>query len=248
MLHGYNNDNPSYVMAFDGATGEILWHKERPTDAEKRSENRDAYTTPVIAAIDGKPQMIVVGAQFITSHDLTDGGELMRLSGLNANNDKWNRLVASSFVHEGRLIVTSRKNAIFAYDLQKLGLHRDEALLWKFTEQPLPDVPSPVGDGRYVYFSTDQGAVSCLDAKTGNRVWGPEQSGLGTTSSSMVYADGKVYLSDESSATVVLAAGPEFKILALNKLDGSYTLASPAISGNRMYIRTAEYLYCIGNR
>ena len=71
---------------------------------------------------------------------------------------------------------------------------------------------------------------------------------MGRTSASMVLGDGKVYVCDETSATAVMATGPEFKMLAMNKLDGSYTLASPAISGNRMFIRTSEYLYCIGNQ
>lgn len=246
MIHGYSTDAPSYVMAFNGATGEILWHKERDTDVKRRTESRDAYTTPLVATIDGKPQLVVVGADYITGHDLANGDELWRVGGLNPDNHDQKRLVASSIVHGDRLFVPSRKGPILALDLKKLAV-ADDSLVWEYNEGTLPDVPSPVTDGDYLFMADDQGAVSCLDAKSGKLMWGPEDTSLGRTSSSMVLADGKIYLSAETGATAVVAAGPEYKMLAINKLDGSYTLSSPAITDDRVLIRTAEYLYCIGN-
>jgi len=248
MIHGFSTDAPSYVMAFDGASGEILWRKERSTDAPPRTETRDAYNTPLIVMIGGKPQLVVVGANFVTGHDLGNGDELWRVGGINPENHPQKRLVASSFAHGDRLFVHSRKGPILAVDLQKLPASADTAVVWEYNEGTLPDVPSAVSDGAYLYMADDQGSVSCLDVKTGKLVWGPEETGLGRTSSSLVLADGKVYVCDETSATAVVAAGPEFRLLAMNKLDGSYTLASPAIAGDRLFIRTAEYLYCIGNQ
>lgn len=79
----------------------------------------------------------------------------------------------------------------------------------------------------------------------GQVVWGPERVRPGTYSASPVLADGKIYVTSEEGITAVIAAAPEFSLLAENEL-GSYTLASPAISEGRIFIRTEAYLYCIG--
>jgi outer membrane protein assembly factor BamB len=94
----------------------------------------------------------------------------------------------------------------------------------------------------------DSGRVTCLDAKSGKLIWGPERTALGTVSASPLLADGKLYVTNESGVTTVLAAGPAFKVLATNTLDDSYTLASIAVSGSRLFLRTGAYLYCIGKK
>ena len=58
-------------------------------------------------------------------------------------------------------------------------------------------------------------------------------------------ADGKLYVVNEDGVTTVLQAGPEFKVLATNELDGAYTLSSLAIAEGRIYLRTESHLYCI---
>ena len=92
----------------------------------------------------------------------------------------------------------------------------------------------------------DAGLVTCLDAKTGKPLWCPERTVQGSVSSSLLLADGKLFFTNEEAVTVVLAAGPEFEQLAANELDGSYTLSSPVAAGNRLYLRTGAFLYCIG--
>src|SRR5437667_11084577 len=94
----------------------------------------------------------------------------------------------------------------------------------------------------------DSGRVTCLDAKTGKLIWGPERTAQGIVSASPLLADGKLYITNESGVTTVLAAGPEFKVLATNELDDSYTLSSLAVAGSRLSLRTGTYLYCIGRK
>ena len=93
----------------------------------------------------------------------------------------------------------------------------------------------------------DRGRATCLDAKTGEVIWGPERTAQGTVSSSPLVADGKVFLLNENAVTTVLSAGPEFKLLSTNELDGTYTLSTPVAVGSQLFIRTATHLYCIGN-
>ena len=117
--------------------------------------------------------------------------------------------------------------------------------MWKFEGPAAPDVPTPVSDGKYFYMVDDKGLASCLDAGTGETVWGPERTTEGTVSASPILAAGKLYIVNENAVTTVLKAGPKFEILATNELDGGYTLSSPVAVDSQLLIRTGTHLYCI---
>ena len=103
--------------------------------------------------------------------------------------------------------------------------------------------PSPLLVGDLIFMVTDGGSVaSCVEAKTGNVVWS-ERLG-GDCSASPIYADGRIYSCNESGKTSVIAAGREFKVLAENKLDDGI-MASPAVAGKALYLRTKTALYRI---
>ena len=87
----------------------------------------------------------------------------------------------------------------------------------------------------------------CLRVSDGSTVWDRSRIEPGTYSASPLLADGKIYAINEEGTTTVLRAGNEFEILAVNRLD-DYTLASPAVAGNQIFIRTAQHLYCIGKQ
>ena len=95
----------------------------------------------------------------------------------------------------------------------------------------------------------DLGIATCLNAKTGEKVWAGERLNVGATiGASPLLADGKLYITGENAVTVVIAAGPEYKALATNDLDGTFTLSSIAVSGQQLFLRTSTHLYCIGNK
>ena len=108
--------------------------------------------------------------------------------------------------------------------------------------RPLASLLDPARSAR-----PPRGRATCLNAKTGEVIWGPERTAQGTVSSSPLLADGKIYLLNENAVTTVLAAGPEFKLLSTNELDGTYTLSTPVAVDSQLFIRTATHLYCIGN-
>jgi hypothetical protein len=110
-----------------------------------------------------------------------------------------------------------------------------------------PDVPTPVSDGERLFIVDDKGIALCLNVKDGSEIWGRSRMELGTYSASPVLADGKIYSTNEEGSTTVIEAGDEFKILATNKLN-DYTLASPAVSGSQIFIRTSNYLYCLADK
>ena len=243
VLHGMNTDDPSYLVAFDAATGEMLWHHERATDAV--GESPDAYTTPALLEHDGQVQVVISGGDYITGHDPATGEEVWRAGGLNPGKE-WNyRVAGSPSAVDGMVYATSRRNPVLAFNAGGAGDISESHLAWKF-EDGGPDVPSAVTDGRFFYMVDDRGRATCLDAKTGEKIWGPERLAQGSVSASPVLADGKLYVINEDGVTTVLQAGPEFKVLATNTLDGAFTLSSPAIAGGRIFLRTESHLYCIG--
>jgi len=244
VLHGMKTDDPSYIVAFDAATGKALWRQERPTDA--LSESPDAYTTPALLEYAGKTQIVIAGGDYVTGHDPETGKEIWRAAGLNPQKNRNYRIVASPSVVDGMIYAPSRQRPVLALRAGGTGDVTESHLAWKWDGVGAPDVPSPVCDGKYFYMVDDSGKVTCLDAKTGKLIWGPERTAQGTVSSSPLLAEGKLYVINEDAVTTVLAAGPEYKVLATNELDGSYTLASFAVSGSQLFVRTGSALYCIG--
>ncbi len=243
VLHGMNTDDPSYVVAFDAATGKTLWKVERATDAPR--ESPDAYTTPLLVRHGEHEQIVVSGGDVVTGHDPASGKELWRVDALNPRNAPNYRIVASPLAANGIVYAPTRERPLTAIALGDDARPDEKSIVWQWDERGAPDVPTPVCDGELFYMVADDGMATCLDAKTGAVVWGPERTVPGTVSSSPVLADGKLWFTTEEAVTVVLAAGRKFEILATNELDGSYTLSSPVPTDGRLIARTGNFLYCI---
>lgn len=243
VLHGFFTDEPSYVFALRASDGKQLWRVDRPTDMEH--ETPDAYTTPSLLEVGGKKQIVIGGGGYVTGHDPATGRELWRGGGLNPTNSRVFRTIASPLVKGGMIYAPTRVTPFLAFRAGGTGDISTSHLAWKFTDKGAPDVPTPVSDGERLYLADDQGNFTCLNAKTGEKIYGPESTGIGRTSGSPVLADGKLYLTSESGETAVVAAGPKYRLIAKNSLDGSYTLTTPAVAGRELFLRTATHLYCL---
>ena len=88
------------------------------------------------------------------------------------------------------------------------------------------------------------GLVRCCDAKTGKEHYRQRLPGADGFTASPWANDGKVFFLGQNGATVVLAAGPEFKVLATNKLEDMFW-SSAAVAGERLLLRGVDRLYCI---
>jgi outer membrane protein assembly factor BamB len=106
----------------------------------------------------------------------------------------------------------------------------------------VPYISSPILVGDELFVVNDNGILTCLDARTGTSHW--QQRLGGSYSASPVFADGRIYFQNEEGVTTVIAPGREFRRLAVNQLNGSM-LASMAVSGGSIFIRTDTHLYRI---
>jgi outer membrane protein assembly factor BamB len=95
-----------------------------------------------------------------------------------------------------------------------------------------------------VYGLSSVGAV-CLDAKTGEQLW--SQRVQGPFSASPVVGDGKLYVVNEKGTAAVIKLGDKPEVLATNDV-GATILATPAIAGGALYLRSDGHLYCIGSK
>ncbi len=120
-----------------------------------------------------------------------------------------------------------------------------DAIVWAL-DRDTPHVPSPLLHGGILYFTRGHaGVLSAYDAKTGHRHYGPVRlPGVSDVYASMGAAQNRIYVTSRDGTTLVITAGPEFKVLATNRLDDGCD-ASPAVAGREIYLRGQQYLYCL---
>jgi outer membrane protein assembly factor BamB len=211
-----------YVVALDKATGKVRWRKDRA--------GLMAFSTPLV--VDG--QVITVGGRRTISYDVRTGKELWSVS----YGDGFSNVPRPVAAHGMVYVCTG------FYQPEVLAVRLDGRLAWRHGRS-VPLTSSPLVAGEELYMVSDNGIGTCLDARTGRECW--RQRLGGSFSASPVYADGRIYFLSEEGETTVIAPGREFRRLALNRLDGRF-LASMAVSGGALYLRSDRHLYRIENR
>ena len=245
---GIPEDEPleSFLLALNPETGEDLWKHER--DAEARAESWESYITPVPHhGPEAEPQIVLAGADAITGHDAATGRELWRRNFNERRRPNW-RLVPTPASDGERIYMPLPRGGTMAAvrpgdDVTPL----DENTAWRLTRNA-PDVCSPLlYNGRLYVVDGDRHVVTCLNPETGEQVWRGQLNDAAVIRSSPTAGDGKIYFIDERGKVFVLAAGDEFNVLAeIDMGGGQPARSSIVIAGGRLYVRTADTLYCIG--
>lgn len=233
-----------FMAALDKGTGKTVWLYKRAYEPYKDTKPvyLKSYQTPVIMDINGKPQLISNGAMMVTGHDPRTGAELWRVL---YRDDS----TISSIIHgHGLLFVNTGGNPggsqLWAIREGGTGDVTDSHVVWKMTEDA-PHQSSPVLIGDLLYSLSDPGLLICMRAMTGEQVWSEQLRGK--FGASLLTAAGKIYASNLRGTTTIFEAGPEYREVAVNQLDGELW-ASPAVSGNALLLRTKTHLYRIENK
>ncbi len=228
----------SYIVAHDLMSGRERWKVPRMTKAS--SEECDAYTTPLITEVDGRPQMIVMGANQVDGYDPADGKQLWWLP-----NIKGGRTVTGPTVADGLLYVTQGKGGpLLAIKLGGSGELSRHDVVWHY-DQGTPDSSTPVVWENHLFAVTDGGVARAFDAHSGRSDWNPPLRLKGDHKASPVAADGRIYFLNTHGLCTVVTAGSHAEVLAENQIDDD-TIASPAISDGRIYFRGHKALWCVG--
>jgi len=229
-----------YVVALNKDTGQIAWKTPRSTSFMLLpAAMRKAFCTPLPITVNGKEQLISLGAYNGIAYDPDTGKELWSCSLAGFSN------VARPVYADGMLYVSTGHAVaqFWAIRADGAGNVTKTHIAWKFKDSSCI-LPTPLLiDGR-IFMPMDNGVVRCLDPKTGQQIW---QSRLGNAFvSSPLYANGLIYLCSTKGLTTVLRPGGKPDPIAENRLDGRF-MASPAVSGNALFLRTDTHLYRVEN-
>ena len=207
------------------------------TQKEKPNDNKKSYATPTIIEYQGKRQLVSPAAGATISYDPKTGDELWRVRhrGMGFN-------VACRPIFENNLVylTTGVAKRLLAIHPSGTGDVTDTHVAWS-ARRGTPEIPSPLIVGDLMFMVTEGGVVSCLEAKSGNEVWKGRLDG--DYWASPLYANGKIYFFSREGNVSVISAGREFKLLAENEFDEGF-IASPAIAGNTIIVRSLTHLYC----
>src|SRR5262252_7961690 len=193
---------------------------------------------PQVERINGRWEMISLGAKAAYSYDPFTGRELWRVEERSQHSASTRPVVGHGMIFYPTGFSTGQ---LFAVRTGGNGLITDTHVAWKI-KRGVPNKPSILLIDDLIYMINDTGIASCLEAKTGELVW--QKRIGGEYSASPVYADGKIWLFSEDGKTTVIRPGRAFESLAENRLEEGF-LASPAIAGKAFYLRTRTHLYRI---
>jgi outer membrane protein assembly factor BamB len=245
LLH--DNEEESYLLALDAATGNELWRTARTSSGMLKS----GWTTPYIWKNSVRTEIVTVGHAAIISYNL-EGQELWRARTM-LSSSSISPLAANGLLYVGIGAQGDANRPLFAIKPGASGditLAKDatsnEFIPW-FHPRAAGYTSSPLVYGGRIYLVHDLGVLVVLDAASGKELYKTRAGGVGNTfSASPVGAGDRVYLLNEEGATIVLdARADEYKELARNEL-GEMSLASPAVAADALFIRTQTRLYRIG--
>ena len=233
ILYQDQNQN-SFIAAFDAATGRELWRTRRNASV--------GWGTPAAVRVGDHDEIIVNGQYAVVAYNPDNGQELWRASGTTMET------IPTPVVGHGLVFNSSgRAGPTLAIRPGGTGDVTRTHLVWS-SPRGSPFVPSPILFGDYLYMVNDMTSIAtAFEAATGQNVW---QGRLGVArregfSASPVAFDGKIFFTNDDGETFVLRAGNTFELLHTNQI-GERMLASPALVDGRWYFRTEGHLFAIG--
>ncbi len=233
VIFAADNRGGGCLAALDRASGKIAWRKSRPAVS--------TYSSPVVANVAGRDQLLISGCNALSSYDPHTGKEIWSCAGTaeaTCGTVVWNErhVFASGGYPESETL------CVLADGSSKKA--------WSGSFKAYE--PSMVIAGDFLYVVTDKGIAHCVEAATGKMQW--KQRLNGSFSGSPVVCNGLIYVTNDRGTTYVIEASPKAcKVVAENQL-GNDTYASPAISDGQLFLRVGtpgqgarqEMLYCLG--
>jgi outer membrane protein assembly factor BamB len=226
----------SFLAAFDAATGKELWRTPR--------DSKPSWATPTIVQTPERTELVTNGVEHVMGYDAETGRELWRLKGTSMIS------VPTPFVADGLIYVFSGyyRNLRRAYAIRP-GAKGDitdskESIAWMREEAPYLSTPVVSHGYVFAFGSRGSGILNVYDARTGATAH-QRRIGSGTGASASVIASGdRVYCINEDGEVYVIEAGGQFAEKAVNKM-GETVMATPAASGDTLFIRGAQHLFAI---
>ena len=218
----------SKLLALDPATGRVLWQQRRAVPS--------SWTTPLVLDALKPQQIITLGEPWVIAYDFADGRELWRVECLGTD-------LAPSPVFAGRhVLAVSASKQVVAIRPDGTGDVTKTHVAWKY-EDDIPDITSPISNGELIWLLTTDGYLTCLEVKSGAKVW---HKALDLDfNASPVLVGNQLLLVTIKGLGLAVAAGRSFQELGRAEL-GEAVHASPALVGDHLYVRGVTNLFCLG--
>lgn len=224
LLVQYDSNKGGRLLSLDTATGDTRWETIRQVGI--------SWASPILAEIEGNPQVILSAEPLVAGYDPETGEELWSVDCMMGE-------VGPSPAYGDGLVYAANEYA----RLVAIKPGAADPVVWE-NDEYLPEIASPVVSGGLLFIATSYGVLVCYDATTGEKYW-EEEATQGFSASPMV-ADGKLYAMDTGGVMHIFSLSKEMKKLGTPVL-GERAYASPAFSDGTIYLRGEKYLYCIGN-
>jgi outer membrane protein assembly factor BamB len=238
MICDGGRESERFVVALDKMTGQTLWKTDRTYKDGNIPKITHSFCVPLAITVDGKDQIVCPGAHGVYAYDLETGKEIWL-----ARYDGWS-VVSRPVYANGMLYICSGVVKPMMYCINPKGAKGDisetDKIIWK-TKKMVPKMPSPLLVNNRFYTMTSN-KLACRKPATGEIIWNEHISGQHLASP--VYADGAIYLFDQSGGSTVVNASDTFQMISTNRLE-SGCMASPAIYDKSLIVRTATHLYRI---
>lgn len=233
----------SYLLALDAMTGRVAWKEARVLPAP--AESADSYTTPSVISVDGHQRIIVWGADHVTGHDAGTGKTLWACDGFNPRQKgNWRSISSASVWKHVAVISYGRGGNLCAIDLRD-GVESRQRWLWSRDDLG-SDVPTPVTHDGRAYVLEDNGTLVCLDIKTGIDRWSSKAAkGNGRYYASPIIGGANLYGVSDKGVVVVGQPANGWATTTTNRLNET-VISTPVPVNNRLLIRGAKHLFCLG--
>jgi outer membrane protein assembly factor BamB len=247
LILTFDGADLQYLAALDKMTGETVWKTDRdvvwndenaPGKFAKDGDMRKAHSTPLlVTGADGRVQLLSDGAKAAFSYDPRTGKENWRV-----HFDDWSVAPRPLYQDGIEYLVTGLVHPQFwAVKTDGEGDVTDSGVNWRLT-QHVAKTASPILVDGLIYMLSDDGIATAVDAATGEIVWTKRIGGK--FAASPIYGDGRLYFCDQQGVTTIVKPGREYEALASNTLDDGL-MASPAVDGKSLFLRTKTHLYRI---
>ena len=226
-----------YIVAINKMTGKTIWKQDRNIDyGTTDGDAKKAYSTPILIHADGRDLLISPFAKATIAYNPKTGEPIwtVRHGGMNA--------AGRPLYGNGLLYITTAdgQNPMIAVSPKGKG-DITENIVWR-SNKSIPKRPSQILLNDLLFMMNDGGVASCVDAKTNREIWTNRLGG--EYWASPLYSNGLIYCFSQTGTIPIFKAGREYELVAENKLDSGF-IASPAVVGNSLILRSKTHLYRI---
>ena len=250
LIMNFDGSDHQFVIALDKMNGKTVWQTKRSVDFQDLNEEglpdrdgdwRKAFSTPHIAGFEERLVLLSIGSMGLYAYEPINGKEIWRVESRVGHSAGTRPTVTN-----GRIVYCTgfSKGELWCVKPGGQGVVSDSHVQWKM-KRSVSNKPSLIYFENSIFMIHDGGVASCIDIESGKPVW-QERVG-GNYSASPLLNQGKIYFFSEEGKTTIINASRQFNIEAVNHLKDGF-MASPAVVGSSLVLRTKSSLYRISGK